>query len=249
MGAHSEFGVSESSDSESMAEPQPSVTVVVPVHNEAGYIEHALPRLIAELEQVDAEVVVLVAENGSTDGTPDLVEQMMADHAIIQLLQLPDPNYGAAIRAGFASASSDWVVVFDIDYFSGSFLAAALDERDRSDIVVGSKRAPGSDDRRPLLRRSATWTLNFLLRLLLGLQASDTHGMKAIRRTVVEQVIDDVVSTKDLFDTELVLRAERAGFRVVELPVVVEEERESKTKIWQRIPRTLHGIWKIRGAL
>lgn len=249
MGAHSEFGVSESSDSDSAPEAKPSVTVVVPVHNEAGYIEHALPRLIGELEKIDAEIVVLVAENGSTDGTADLVEEMMVDHPIVQLLQLPDPNYGAAIRAGFAGASSEWVVVFDIDYFSGPFLAAALDERDRSDIVVGSKRAPGSEDRRTILRRAATWTLNFLLRLVLGLNASDTHGMKAIRRTVVDQVIGDVVSTKDLFDTELVLRAERAGFRVVELPVVVEEERESKTKIWQRIPRTLVGIWKIRKSL
>ena len=73
--------------------------------------------------------------------------------------------------------------------------------------------------------------------------------MKAIRRTVLDAVANDVVSTKDLFDTELVLRAERTGFRIVELPVVVEEERESKSKIWQRIPRTLLGIWRIRAAL
>jgi glycosyltransferase involved in cell wall biosynthesis len=246
---HSEFGVSESSDTEAAETAKPSVTVVVPVHNEAGYIEHALPRLVKELEPLEAETVVLVAENGSTDGTPELVEAMMATYPVIQMLQLPDPNYGAAIRAGFASAASDWVVVFDIDYFSGSFLAAALEEQDRSDVVIGSKRAPGSDDRRTVVRRSATWMLNFLLRSALGLKASDTHGMKAIRRTVVEAVVQDVVSTKDLFDTELVLRAERAGFRIVELPVVVEEERESKTKIWQRVPRTLLGIWKIRTAL
>ncbi len=248
-GSQSEVDLSPDDDIEVTADDRPTVTVVVPVHNEAGYIETALPRLIDELSAVDADVRVLVVENGSTDGTPDIVAEFTGPSSKVELLQLPDPDYGAAIRAGFAAATSEWVVVFDIDYFSGPFLASALDQRHRSDIVVGSKRAPGSQDRRAPVRRIATWSLNLLLRTMVGLNASDTHGMKAIRTTVVDAVLSDVVSTKDLFDTELVLRAERAGFRVVELPVVVEEERESKTRIWTRVPRTVKGIWAIRRSL
>lgn len=248
-GKQSEYEVSKADESDSSPSTLPSVTVVVPVHNEAGYVDTALPRLVEDLAAVDADIQILVVENGSTDGTAEIVAGFIGPNSNIEMLQLPEPNYGAAIRAGFATASSDWVVVFDIDYFSGPFLAAALNERHRSDVVVGSKRAPGSQDRRTPLRRSATWLLNLLLRVMVGLKVSDTHGMKAIRSTVVDAVLQDVVSTKDLFDTELVLRAERAGFRIVELPVVVEEERESKTKLWTRVPRTLKGIWLLRRSL
>lgn len=227
----------------------PTVTVVVPVHNEADYLGLAVPRLVKELDAVDAEITILMVENGSTDATAEMIEEMALEYEHLHLMRLPEPNYGAAIRAGFDTARTDWVVVFDIDYFSGPFLSSALAEADRSDIVVGSKRAPGSQDRRGFIRRAATWQLNLLLRLILGLKVSDTHGMKAIRRTVVEAVLDDVVSTNDLFDTELVLRAERSGFRIVELPVVVEEERESKSRIWKRVPRTIRGIIKIRMSL
>jgi glycosyltransferase involved in cell wall biosynthesis len=248
-GRQSESDVSESEDAGTARAADPTVTVVVPVHNEAGYIETALPQLERDLAVIEADIRILVVENGSTDGTAEIVADLMGPSSNIQMLQLPEPNYGAAIRAGFAAASSDWVVVFDIDYFSGSFLASALEERHRSDIVIGSKRAPGSDDQRSSMRRFATWLLNSLLRVVLGLNVSDTHGMKAIRGTVVDAVLQDVVSTKDLFDTELVLRAERAGFRIVELPVVVAEERESRSRIWVRVPRTLKGIWAIRRAL
>ncbi len=226
---------------------RPDVTVVVPVHNEAAYLPEALPRLIEEMAAVDADTRILVVENGSTDGSAELAEEL--GEGRVEVLRLPEANYGAAIRAGFGSVETDWVVSFDIDYFSGPFLSSALEHADRSDIVIGSKRAPGSDDRRSAVRRFATWQLNTLLRLMLGLKVSDTHGMKAVRRTVLDAVLDDVVSTRDLFDTELVVRAERAGFRISELPVVVEEIRESKSPIWKRVPRTVRGIWKIRTAL
>ena len=123
MGTPSDSDASESGSRRSDCSPEPTVTVVVPVHNEAGYVEHALPRLLSELASVKAETLVLVVENGSSDGTAGLVEQIMVNHSTVQLLQLPEPNYGAAIRAGFAAALSDWVVVFDIDYFSGPFLS------------------------------------------------------------------------------------------------------------------------------
>jgi hypothetical protein len=153
------------------------------------------------------------------------------------------------MRAGFEQADGDWVVNFDIDYFSGDFLVAALGLADQADIVLASKRVPGAEDRRSGFRRLATWGFNMILRLMFGSTVSDTHGMKMIKREVVLAVVPEVISTKDLFDTELVIRAERSGYRIAEVPAVVEEMREARSSFIKRIPRTLVGLWRIRRTL
>jgi hypothetical protein len=163
-------------------------------------------------------------------------------------MELPTPDYGAAMRAGFLAADADWIVLFDIDYFSGDFLNAVL-ESPRSDVVLASKRAPGADDRRSWFRRLATLVFNNLLRFVLHSGVSDTHGMKALRRDVVQDVAPNVRSTKDLFDTELVIRAERAGYAITEVPATVEEMREARSSLIKRVPRTLRGLWTIRRLL
>ena len=227
----------------------PSVTVVIPVHNEAGYLPRALPQLLTEMETVNADVSVVIAENGSTDNTADLVRAAMTEYPALSLLELPTPDYGAAMREAFMQASTDWVANFDIDYFSGEFLNAALDVADSADIVLASKRVEGADDQRGTVRIFATWTFNQILRVVLSSGVSDTHGMKLVRKTVVDTVGPDVISTTDLFDTELVVRAERAGFRIVELPASVKELRDTKSSLVKRVPRTLKGVWKIRRDL
>ncbi len=227
---------------------RPSVSVVIPVHNEADYLPAAIDRLFTELRAVPADVTVLVAENGSTDGSAAVIRGLAERYPQLAVLELPDADYGAAMRAGFLAATGDWVVNFDIDYFSGEFLTAAI-ARDDADLVLGSKRAPGSDDRRTLLRKLATWGFNIILRSVLASGVSDTHGMKAIRRKVIDDVARQVVATQDLFDTELVIRAERAGYRIVEVPVVVEELRTSRSRLIKRVPRTLRGVWRMRGNL
>lgn len=233
-----------------MTEPSlPGVTVVIPVHNEADYLPTALPLLIAEMERVNADVSVVIAENGSTDATADLVRSAMEDHASLHLMELPTPDYGAAMRDGFLAADTAWVVNFDIDYFSADFLNDALDLANEADIVLASKRADGADDRRGSWRRLGTWTFNQILRYGLGSGVSDTHGMKLVRKTVVDDVAPSVISTTDLFDTELVVRAERAGYRIIELPASVEELRETNSSLVKRVPRTLKGVWAIRGSL
>jgi glycosyltransferase involved in cell wall biosynthesis len=229
--------------------PKPDVTVVIPVHNEADYLPTALPLLFAEMDAVDANVQVLVAENGSTDGTAELVRAAMSHYPNLALLELETPDYGAAMREGFFTATTEWVVNFDIDYFSGSFLNDALGLADRADLVLASKRASGADDRRGPWRRFATWTFNQVLRFVLSSGVSDTHGMKLVRRSVVLDVGPHVISTTDLFDTELVVRAERAGYRIAELPASVEELREAKSSLVKRVPRTLKGVWAIRVSL
>jgi glycosyltransferase involved in cell wall biosynthesis len=228
----------------------PTLSVVIPIHNEAAYLPGALPRLRAELDALGEPYEVILAENGSNDGTDRVAAALAADDpARLRVLTLPEPNYGAAIRAGFRAATGAWVVLFDIDYFSGDFLRAALARTDAADLILASKRAPGADDRRNRLRRLGTLGFNLLLRLLFRSRVSDTHGMKMVRRPIAEEIVPLVGSTLDLFDTELVIRAERAGHRIAEVPALVEEQREARSAFLSRVPRTLVGLVRIRWRL
>lgn len=226
----------------------PSITVVVPVYNEAEFIPIALPKLIAEVEEVGVPYTIRVVENGSTDGTAEAARESAADANVV-VDSLPEPDYGAAMRHGFLQADSDWVVNFDIDYFSAQFLRQLLSQPEDVDLIIGSKRDPASEDRRPFIRRLATGVFNLLLTVILRSRVTDTHGMKGFRRKLVDDLASQVVSTTDLFDTELVIRAERAGYSIVEVPVVVEEMRTAKSSLIKRAPRTVLGLIKMRGYL
>lgn len=227
----------------------PLLSIVIPVHNEAAFMPGAVARLHGELADIDATYEVILAENGSFDGTQEVVARMTEEYPAVRSLTLPTPDYGTAMRAGFLAATGDWVVNFDIDYFSGDFLRMVLERTETADVILASKRTEGADDRRGIVRRLATFVFNTILLIAVGSRVSDTHGMKAIRRTVVAEHAPLVVSRQDLFDTELVIRAQRAGYRVVEVPALVEELREAKSSLWKRVPRTLRGIWRIRRAL
>jgi glycosyltransferase involved in cell wall biosynthesis len=228
---------------------RPTVTVVIPIHNEASFLPDAVERLFAELAGVDADIEVTLVENGSTDDTAEVAERLSDRHPRLRVMRLADPNYGAAMRAGFERATGEWVANFDIDYFSGRFLSSALSLADDADIVLASKRAKGAEDRRGLFRRLGTLGFNVFLRVLFRSKVSDTHGMKLLRRHVVAQIVPAVISNLDLFDTELVIRAERAGHRIAEIPARVEELREARSSYLSRVPRTLVGLWRIRWAL
>jgi glycosyltransferase involved in cell wall biosynthesis len=223
-------------------------SVVVPVYNEAEFISEALPRLVEAVGAVDSSVEIIIVENGSRDGTAE-VARRVAPHPNVRIVSLPEPDYGAAMRQGFLIAEGVWVVNFDIDYFSAAFLTTVLSQPDEVDLVIASKRDPASRDRRPLMRRLATRVFNLLLRALLRSAVTDTHGMKGFRHQLVVDVVPKVVSTKDLFDTELVIRAERAGYRIVEVPVEVVEMRRARSSLLKRVPRTVAGMIRIRRLL
>ena len=207
----------------------------------------ALPRLIEAVEGAGVSYEIHIVENGSSDGTADIAKQHANDH--VKVSSLTTADYGAAMRHGFLEAAGDWVVNFDIDYFSGEFLEIVLAQPESVDLVIGSKRDPQSEDNRPPIRRLATAVFNLLLRYILASKVSDTHGMKGFRRSLIAEVTPDVRSTKDLFDTELVIRAERAGYTINEVPVVVEEIRTAKSSLIRRAPRTVAGLFEIRRSL
>ena len=229
---------------------EPFFTIIIPVHNEAGFLGPALNRIREQVDTVSDSYRIILVENGSTDVTyEESLAQADADPRV-EVIRLPVADYGMAIRTGMeAAGDGGWLVVFDIDYYSGPFLGRVIELAGKNDVVIGSKRAPGSQDRRPWTRRLATKVFNFLLRTVVGSGLSDTHGIKAVRASVARELLPEVRLTNDLFDTELILRAERARSRITEVPVVVEELREARSSLLRRVPRTIRGLATLRRSL
>lgn len=227
-----------------------SVSVVLPAHNEADILRTTVGALLEGLAGRPLAVEVLVVENGSTDATLEIAQELARQHPEVQALTSPAPDYGRALRTGLLAATGDAVVNFDVDYYDLGFADRALELlAEGAAVVVGTKRGDGAEDTRALPRRLVTGVFSTLLRVGFGLQVSDTHGMKAMWRADVAGLAERCQLGTDLFDTELVLRAERAGLRVLELPVRVEELRPARTSILRRIPRTVVGLARLRGAL
>jgi glycosyltransferase involved in cell wall biosynthesis len=220
----------------------------MPAHNEEGYLEPAVKAVIDGLREQGHPFEVIIAENGSTDRTAEELARLVAEHPEVSAIQLPEANYGAALRAGFLNALGETVVNFDVDFVDLAFLAEAMKQLESRDaaMVIGSKRAPGALDRRGLGRRAVTAVFSLILRYGFSLRVSDTHGIKAMRRQLVEPFVLASRLGEDVFDTEVVLRVERAGLLVVETPVTVVEVRPARTPIWLRIPRSLVRLLQLR---
>ena len=228
------------------------ISIVIPAHNEELLLERTVRDIVEGLRAGAEEFELLVVENGSRDGTVALARRLETELPEVRLLSLPEPDYGAALRVGILAAVGDLVGVFDADLYDLGFLRRALADLrgvDGPAIVLGSKRAPGAEDRRPLPRRVVTATFCWVLRAGFGLHTSDTHGMKVLAREPLRDVVVACRQGKDLFDSELVLRAERAGLRIDELPVVVEELRPPRSSIARRAARTLGGLARLRLGL
>jgi glycosyltransferase involved in cell wall biosynthesis len=230
----------------------PDVTVVMPAFNEAEILDDTVADVVEGLRARAIAFELIICENGSTDGTYDLARTLADKYREVVVEGLPVADYGEALHAGLRAARGAVVVNFDVDHYDLAFLDAAiarLDPPGGPAIVVGSKRTPGASDDRPALRRLTTAGFTALLRLLFGLRVSDTHGMKAMDRGAVAPIAARCRFGKDLFDTELILRAERAGLHTAEVPVAVVERRPARTSILRRVPRTLLGLARLRVAL
>ncbi len=231
------------------------ISIVVPAYNEAALLGTTVRELVDGLRAIGEPFEVHIVENGSTDGTPMIASRIAEAVPEVEAHSLRVANYGEALRAGLLAARGRVAVIFDVDFWDLQFMKEALAVLDADlepsgpAIVVGSKRAPGSDDGRVFVRRMATSVFSQILRAGFGLTVSDTHGMKVVNIAALRPVVTACRNGSDLFDTELILRAERNGYLVAEVPVRVRELRPARTSIARRVPRTLLGLTKLRMAL
>ena len=229
-----------------------ALSVVLPAHNEQDYLEAAIVDLVKGLRSRDHAFEIVVCENGSSDATAALATDLSDRFDEVRTLSAARPDYGEALRAGFLAARGRVVTNFDVDYIDLAFLDAALQRLGADDglaAVLATKRGEGADDTRSAGRRIVTAAFSAVLRLGFGLQVSDTHGMKVLRREPLGPIVATCRFGSDLFDTELILRAERAGLRIEEVGVTVRDTRPPRTPITRRIPRSLAGLAKLRLVL
>lgn len=96
------------------------------------------------------------------------------------------------------------------------------------DLVIGSKMAYWSEDRRSSVRKLASTLFNFYLKIAYGFGGSDTHGIKILKRNVLESVLPKCRTSSGIFDTEFVLRTQRLGFKIADFPVTLIEKRPTR---------------------
>jgi glycosyltransferase involved in cell wall biosynthesis len=219
-------------------------SLVVPVYNEAPILSDSLARMVAAFDAIGGDYEIFICENGSTDDTQMLIRELEVIHRPVQADFLPTANYGLALKHGMSACTHDLVVLLNIDFWSVDFVRRALPLLEEgADLVIGSKVMDGSSDARPFMRRAITRSFNVLLRILFGFRGTDTHGMKALRKSRLMPIAEQCVTDRSLFDTELVLRAERAGLRLVEIPVDVREIRQpSYGSVVRRIPEAIGNL-------
>ncbi|MGN6104836.1 MAG: glycosyltransferase family 2 protein [Kofleriaceae bacterium] len=232
----------------------PDVSIVIPVYNEEGILREAVTELLDGLDGVrnalhapDLTFEVIIAENGSKDRTAELARHLAEERAEVRTFSLGEPNYGKALRRGILEATGEYVICEEIDLCDLEFHRRALEHLRHGDcdMVVGSKAMRGASDERPLFRRAATRVINGMLRVALDFHGTDTHGLKAFRRATLLPVVEACVIDRDLFASELVIRAGRSDLHVLEIPIKLHEKRPPAINLVKRVPNVLRGLAKL----
>jgi glycosyltransferase involved in cell wall biosynthesis len=226
----------------------PRISIVIPVYNEEAILEAAVKDLLDRLSEFNFGFELILAENGSKDATVAIAGELSKRFPMVRSFSLGEPNYGKALKRGILEARGEIVICDEIDLCDIDFYrrALALLEGHSVDLVVGSKVLDTSSDERPFMRHFATLVINGMLRVTLGFKGTDTHGLKAFRRASLVPVVERCIVDKDLFASELVIRAERAGsVRIKEIPVRVLEKRPPSIHLFRRVPNVLKGIARL----
>jgi len=201
----------------------PEVTAIIPVYNDRPSLEIALESSAGTLSGITPRFEILVAEDGSTDGSTEFVREYEKQDSRVRLLHSDErQGRGRALNRAIREARGNIVCYYDVDLATDMKHLAPLVSaiREGAAIATGSRLLPESDIIRSGDREIASRSYNFLVRLFLGSSIRDHQcGFKAFDRSRILPILPKIRSDHWFWDTEIIVRAERAGLRVAELPV------------------------------
>ncbi len=227
-----------------------SVDVVIPVYNE----EKDLPRSVAALwdflnEHLPYRWQIVIADNGSTDKTLAVAQALSQQYPNITYVHLDQKGRGRALRKAWLESKADAVSYMDVDLSTklDAFpkLVKALDEG--YGVAVGSRLMRGSKVDRSLRREITSRGYNLLIKMMFCPSFTDAQcGFKAVRRDVVQDIGPFTKDNAWFFDTELLLLAQRKGYRIKDVPVEWVEDPGSTVKIAKTAWEDIKGLLRLR---
>jgi glycosyltransferase involved in cell wall biosynthesis len=232
-------------------EARSSLSIVLPCFDEAERLPGTLAAYLAHFPPSRAEVELIVVDDGSSDGTSAIADQIAAADPRVRVVRTPhNHGKGYAVRVGVQAAQGELVVFTDAD---GSYgpeqLERVVAALGRAPVAIGARLGSQAGTGSPLLRRLASPVFNRVMRLLLGLPFHDTQcGLKGFRHDAAEALFQRARVDGFAFDAEALLVARRLGFEVVEVPVTAEDRQGSKVRVGGDALRMLADVWKVRRA-
>jgi glycosyltransferase involved in cell wall biosynthesis len=225
--------------------------VTVPVLNEVAILATsigALRRFLSDrLSFVEWEIVI--ADNGSNDGTGSVAAQLAAAEPGVRVVRLDARGRGRALKHVWLSGDADVYAYMDADLSAGLDAFPVLVDlvaSGRCDVAYGSRLEADSRTARGHGREFLSRVYNRIQRASTGARISDAQcGFKAVSRRVVADVVPHVENNQWFFDTELLVLAERRGYRTTAVPLTWRERTPSRVRIIGTILEDLAGLWRL----
>lgn len=227
------------------------LVVCLPTYNERSNLEPMVHALARAFEDIPIPAQVLVVDDSSPDGTGEIADRLASEHDWVDVLHRPTKDgLGRAYLAGFARAldsGAELIAEMDCDFsHNPEDLHRLVTATEHADLVLGSRYVSGGGTRNwSRARRAVSRGGCLYAQALLGVGVSDlTGGFKCFRRSVLEELeLEEIDSRGYAFQIEVTYRALRAGFRVVEIPIVFAERSSGGSKMSYGIMG--EAIWKI----
>ncbi|MFQ5473814.1 MAG: dolichyl-phosphate beta-glucosyltransferase [Dehalococcoidia bacterium] len=230
-----------------------SVEVVVPVYNEQRALPESIPTLLDFLasDAFPYEWRILIADNASIDNTPEVGRGLEEQYpGQIKYVRIERKGRGFALKQVWLDSPMDIVSYMDVDLSTGiedfpALIGAIAD--DGYDVAIGSRLAKGARVTRSLKRRVLTLGYNSMIKGMFFTRFSDAQcGFKAVSRKAAQRIIPLIEDNNWFFDTELLILAEKMGYRVKDVPVRWIEDTDTRVKIASTVSEDIRGLVRLR---
>ncbi len=230
----------------------PQLDIVIPVYNEAHVLAGSIEKLRSFLQEMNFPYTwrVVVADNASTDATLEVAQELSRQHDDVSVVHLPQKGRGRALKKAWLESDADAMCYMDVDLSTDLKALLPLADavlKDGYDIATGSRMTRGSQITRSLRRETTSRGFIALIKLFFFSKLSDTQcGFKAVTRQAAHELLPLVENDEWFFDTELLLLAEKGGYRVKDVPVHWIEDTDSRVNVRKTVMEDLQGLARMR---
>ncbi|MCW4000876.1 MAG: glycosyltransferase family 2 protein [Candidatus Bathyarchaeota archaeon] len=215
--------------------PHKELSILLPAYNEAVQIERCIGEVEAALKKFCSSYEIIVSEDGSTDGTDEIVAKMSQHNPSLRLLHSPTRlGKGKAIKNAVKASNGKIVAFMDVDLATDLACLPKLYEvvKRKGGMAIGSRHVTGSQVERRASRTLFSLTYNMFVRLLF-LDGIHDHqcGFKTMNRSLAQAVLSQSKTDGYFFDTEMIVRCKQLGYPVTEVPVCWRERNRGGSKV------------------